>query len=232
MQKQTYHIEIEALLSMPGQSGFFWKDCNSYYMGCNDVAAEKSQINSRHEIVEKSDFDLKILNNDEALSLQNGDQLVIRTKRPHCFLYSATNTSDKHIFLTYKAPLWNSNKEIVGIYGMDTYIDMYDEKAYLPILEKSGIPIKDLKKLRANIISHNSLIKKKILTKRQYECLDYLAQGMTTKGIAQQLNLSPRTVEFYFEGIKNKLNCHTRTNLIQFFHSMSKELHYFLKNLH
>lgn len=60
----------------------------------------------------------------------------------------------------------------------------------------------------------NTQIKKKILrfqeggevllSKREIECLTHLSLGKTSKEIARTLNLSPRTVEFYFQNMKQK----------------------------
>jgi DNA-binding CsgD family transcriptional regulator len=218
LNKQALHIDIEHfLLGIPGQCGSFWKDCNSLYMGCNDVAAEKSLLKSRQDIVEMSDFDLTTLSTAEAKSIRQGDQLVINTQKPHYFLFSATNSQNKNIFLTYKAPLWNLKNEVVGVYGVDTFIDLNNEKTYLPILEKTGIPIEDFMKLKSTIVSQESKIKNKLLTSRQYDCLSYLARGMTIKEIALELKLSARTVEHYLEAVKDKLNCNTRSELVRFF---------------
>ena|SRR3990167_5347114 len=43
------------------------------------------------------------------------------------------------------------------------------------------------------------------LTKREMECLQYLLQGYSTKEIARELDISPRTVEVHHFSIKNKL---------------------------
>lgn len=53
------------------------------------------------------------------------------------------------------------------------------------------------------------------LSKQQIECLHYLAKGMTAKQTAKCMGLSYRTVEFYIENIKAKLNCTARIDLIQ-----------------
>lgn len=45
------------------------------------------------------------------------------------------------------------------------------------------------------------------LSTRERECLLLLLDGKTSKETAIQLGLKPRTVEFYFENIKNKLLC-------------------------
>lgn len=51
------------------------------------------------------------------------------------------------------------------------------------------------------------LEKVKRLTKRERECIKLLTEGRSAKETAQVLRLSPRTVESYFENIKNKLAC-------------------------
>lgn len=51
------------------------------------------------------------------------------------------------------------------------------------------------------------------LSSREKECMRYLVNGLCTKEIAAHLKLSPRTVEFYLENIKNKLSCWSKHEL-------------------
>lgn len=53
-----------------------------------------------------------------------------------------------------------------------------------------------------------------IFSKRQTDCLKHLIFGCSSKEIAAVLNLSPRTVEFYLENIKTKLNCNRKSEII------------------
>lgn len=53
------------------------------------------------------------------------------------------------------------------------------------------------------------------LSTRQFECLYYLARGMTMKQIARKMMLSPKTIEHYLAAIKNKMSCSTRYELIE-----------------
>ncbi len=52
-----------------------------------------------------------------------------------------------------------------------------------------------------------------LLTRRERECLQLLLQGKTAKETATMLDLSPRTVESYFENIKKKLSCSNKGEL-------------------
>jgi DNA-binding CsgD family transcriptional regulator len=51
-------------------------------------------------------------------------------------------------------------------------------------------------------------------SKREMDCARYLLQGKTMKEIAALLSISPRTVETYFAQLKEKLACHTKSQLI------------------
>lgn len=54
------------------------------------------------------------------------------------------------------------------------------------------------------------------LTGRQREVLALLSEGRTTRNIAQQLNISRKTVEFHKANITHKLGVHTTSDLIKF----------------
>jgi len=52
-------------------------------------------------------------------------------------------------------------------------------------------------------------------TQREAECMMQILQGKTMNETADILNLSPRTVEYYLNKIKRKLNCHKKRDLIK-----------------
>lgn len=52
-------------------------------------------------------------------------------------------------------------------------------------------------------------------TKREAESMFWLMHGLTIAQAAAQLNLSPRTVEFYVKNMKNKLGCASKKRLIE-----------------
>ena len=55
------------------------------------------------------------------------------------------------------------------------------------------------------------------LSKQQQKCLYFLSCGMTYKEIAQEMNLSPRTVESYMVTVKKKTGLTCRSKLVSFF---------------
>lgn len=52
------------------------------------------------------------------------------------------------------------------------------------------------------------------LTNRELQCLDLFQKGHSGQATAAILGLSPRTVEHYFENIKNKLGCFHKADLL------------------
>lgn len=52
------------------------------------------------------------------------------------------------------------------------------------------------------------------LTFREQQCLNLFKQGHTAQSTAAILKLSQRTIEHYFDNIKNKLNCHSKRELL------------------
>lgn len=55
-----------------------------------------------------------------------------------------------------------------------------------------------------------------ILTEREREVLTLIAQGMLNREIADRLTISVKTVERHRENIMNKLNLHSRTELVKY----------------
>lgn len=58
------------------------------------------------------------------------------------------------------------------------------------------------------------------LSKREKECILYLLQGKTAKETALALDLSYRTIEYYFENIKKKLGCSNKREIYSIFQFM------------
>jgi DNA-binding CsgD family transcriptional regulator len=215
LNNNMYHINVESLLWLPGQLGVFWKNCEGHYLGCNDVAAEKAGLQSRQDVVGRTDFDIDALSNEEATKIRDGDKQTIQEKKPFYFLYTATQSNSKNVFITFKAPLWNQDKKIVGTYGIDTFIDLNDQKSsHKKILLQAGIPVKELDAIKSRIFNQNQSVLSSKLTQRQIDCLYHLVKGMTVKEIALTLEISAKTVEHYLDIVKTKLNCRSRSQLV------------------
>lgn len=66
-----------------------------------------------------------------------------------------------------------------------------------------------------------TLVKKaNLLSDRERQCLKSFLSGKFSKETANDLHLSQRTIEFYFENIKNKLTCLNKREVF----SVAKEM--------
>ena len=64
-------------------------------------------------------------------------------------------------------------------------------------------------------IDHESRQKKAGLTRRQFEIIKALAEGLSNKEIAVKYSLSTRTVDMHVANILNRFNCRTRTEAVK-----------------
>lgn len=64
--------------------------------------------------------------------------------------------------------------------------------------------------------SHNVMLDGETfaITPRETTCIYYLLKGCSAKETARQMKVSPRTVEFHLERLKQRFNCRTKTALL------------------
>jgi LuxR family transcriptional regulator, quorum-sensing system regulator SolR len=79
-------------------------------------------------------------------------------------------------------------------------------------LDKSAL----LKQIKIKRIYLNTNDQETYLTKREMDCAVLLVQGKTNQDIADNLFISPRTVETHLESLRMKTNCKNRRELIDY----------------
>lgn len=75
---------------------------------------------------------------------------------------------------------------------------------------KEGLPL-----AAKDIISQDFLKMISPLSPQEEKCLDLFRSGYSAQATASIMNLSRRTVEHYFESIKNKLGCYSKWDLLK-----------------
>ena len=70
---------------------------------------------------------------------------------------------------------------------------------------------------------HNVASNINSLTNRELEVLKDLANGLTSKAIAEKLFISLRTVESHRSAIKQKLNCRNKAEIIKIYQESLKD---------
>lgn len=63
-------------------------------------------------------------------------------------------------------------------------------------------------------LQRNSLTNAPVLTLREHEILEFIAQGLSTKEVAQHINIAPRTVDRHIENVRLKLRAKNRTHMV------------------
>lgn len=79
-----------------------------------------------------------------------------------------------------------------------------------------------LSQLHVPLCDNQLLQKSSSLSTRERDCLRYLLMGKTAKETALLMKISFRTVEYYFENIKDKLGCFSKRELVACAHLLEK----------
>lgn len=191
MSIQTLAPNMESFCKLPIRAHIYWKNLKGYYLGSNDLMREKVGVSSATDLLKLTDDDFDI---PEVPKWKQEDKLVIQSGRPIQLYNEATLPTGKIKFLTIKTPLFDQDKKIVGVFGFSQYIEETNPPS-LSVLPRVGI----------NDFN---------LTTREHTCLYYLVKGKTAPEIAIALFISKRTIEKHIANIKEKMQCRTKSELI------------------
>jgi DNA-binding CsgD family transcriptional regulator len=126
-----------------------------------------------------------------------------------------------------KIPLYDQDKKLAGLLGFSIQLNRNNFASIVKsvaLLLKIELSIRPKNKeiffqgLMDDMSHHKNTIS--LLSRREKECLFLIGKGKTTKMIAKQLNLSPRTVEHYIESIKIKTNVYSKYHLMEYAHRL------------
>ena len=196
--------EIEAFFKSVPVSAYC-KDTKGKYLEVNDLFLYTSTYAKASDIVGQTDSELHW--NNQAHILMQNDKKIIHSNKPDIFIENAISLEKKiRYFLSYKIPLLNRFGKTIGVIGSSFLLD--DINSIGDFLKKSGFHLNYDPATLSNAQKHQEL------TPRQIDCLSLLVKGMTAKQIAKILNLAPKTIENHFAIIRDKLNCHSRHELI------------------
>jgi LuxR family transcriptional regulator, transcriptional regulator of spore coat protein len=53
-----------------------------------------------------------------------------------------------------------------------------------------------------------------LLTAREQQVLEYIANGLSAKEVAQEIEIAPRTVERHIENVRLKIRARNRTHMV------------------
>ncbi|WP_268869469.1 ATP-binding protein [Rickettsiella massiliensis] len=111
------------IATIPGS--LYWKDREGVYLGCNDYVAKIAGVSSVKEVIGKTDFDFSW--KDEAPTILQTEREIMESEVPKELEISGRlSDGKKATFLVVKAPLYNANKEVIGI--LATSLDITERK--------------------------------------------------------------------------------------------------------
>ncbi|VEB38750.1 ATP-binding protein [Legionella cherrii] len=120
---QAVHDYYENIIAlMPGH--VYWLDKNNVFLGCNDAQAASARLQSRKDIVGKTNYDMPW--KDQAEELNKLNTLVMETGIPHTAEEYAVMANGMGIYYSQKVPLRNQKNEIIGVLGIS--LDITERK--------------------------------------------------------------------------------------------------------
>lgn len=169
-----------------------------------------------------SDQDLKgmpfsaIFQKESVQTLSSENNQLLKTKKLTIYESIGTRRLDELTFssLSFKFPIFDSRDKIIGVFGMSALIDkVFKEAENLATSLERIIQTKLISPAKNFLLGLH--INDVYFSQQEIKCLRLLITGKTIKLIGQHMSLSPRTVEYYLNNIKKKLNVKTKSELIE-----------------
>lgn len=183
-----------------------WKNNNHHYLGCNRNLADVHGFSHPDQIIGMKDEDFGEVS-EEALAFYHDCDKLALSGNAVKMIHNIGSPDSTKSFLLDKKPLFNNENLIIGTIfqchelkeNILFNLRKHDEKYQIPYLKSYKIGVFD------NPYD---------LSARELECLFCVLRGMTAKRVAEILQLSKRTVEFYISNIKNKFGSLTKSELL------------------
>lgn len=191
----------------------YCKNTKGVYLDVNDIFLRIAGVNSHQDVLGGTDLDL-VWHQQANIMMQNDKDVILQNCTKTVLEPSQLQSGEVYLFLSYKTPLQSHTGKTIGIFGISFLIGKADD--LLTAFNQLNTIGKDSQTQNLiKIYSPRLLVRKYKLSTRQRQCLDQLVRGKSMKEIANALQLSPKTVEHYLEATKIKLNCSTRSQLIE-----------------
>jgi DNA-binding CsgD family transcriptional regulator len=191
---------------------FAEKNLDSVYQGVNDALLKAVGVSEEH-MLGHTDYECSHNLSKIASKLVRLDHLTMSNQGKLIDLAIFEDTQGKwSMLLNEKTPIINKEGKVTGLNLLGFSIP---EPLFYVILSLiQPCQKKSLFKPQADVYLLSGQHSAFKLTPRQHECLFFLVRNKSAKEISEILDLSHRTVEDYLEEIKLKLNCISKSQLI------------------
>jgi DNA-binding CsgD family transcriptional regulator len=228
-------VNLSQYLALPQElldlipANISWKTKEGLFLGCNRPVAEGLQLDNTADMVGRTLE--QVLEKKYALPLLEHDHQVISTKQEEVFeevFFDAQG--NQAVYLCRKAPLLNDEGNVLGLIAVginvtsrnklekaidNAIIGVEKQVEQNTVLQSSGQFL--VQRLTKHLGLDRYYLPKPFadcyLTQRELDCVLLLMEGKSSKEIGRALNLSFRTIEFYIDKLKTKLNCRNRVDL-------------------
>lgn len=204
-----------------------WQKCffdNKLYKDMGVLKKEKLHKGSYILWSEFNNPDQAIIVGREDFNIDNGLTIMLDSNNTTEYYYFGTSRENMGINNFYVHNIDLFHRFIV--YFKDKAIKILNEAEKFKLsLDMSGVNKDQLISYTSNInIFLNKVKPRRVflqelnqyLTLREVQCLYFISIGLSSKAIANKLNLSSRTVETYVEKLKFKLNIDKKKGLCEF----------------
>jgi DNA-binding CsgD family transcriptional regulator len=169
-----------------------------------------------------SDRDLKgasfssIFKRETVQMLSSENNNLLNTRRLTIYEEIDTRRLDDLSFsgISFKFPIFDLKDKIIGVFGFSALTDKVFKEAENIATSMERIIQTGLISSTKNILP-GFHINNVYFSKQEIKCLRLLISGKTIRLISEHMSLSPRTVEYYLENIKRKLQIKTKSELIE-----------------
>lgn len=225
------HLDIPVFayyfVEADGSFGFLTNslDFNSYYFEENIYLANPYFA---HPAFFRSGYAMLPCSSDE----ETQKKLNIRFSADHMFLHVKTNSNvmESFIFANLHEGLKDGQNYMMKIDLLDKFCKYFKREtsdliqkmkgAHYNIKEERGESLfesaPDVPLAAYDPKVKNFLKKVTGLSRQEQICLEHFQQGKSAQATGALMNLSQRTVESYFESIKNKLGCSSKYDLLDY----------------
>ena len=176
------------------------KDKNSQVLWCNDDFATATGMKHCNDLLGATDHDL--IWQEFADDYRHHEQEALEGHIYSSIIPSKTCYSEVNLYIHEKIPQYDED-------GNFKYLDCIAYEIYNPVLLNKKNPL-----LNFDYHTSPNYENSAKLNKREQECLYHFIYGKSVNRIATKMNVEKSTVESFLDNIKMKLNCGTRSNII------------------
>lgn len=217
----TCYFTLEEVFKLPLYT--YLLDKNSVIQNINESAIDICGYPSLQKTIGKT---RNLMATKETVDrIVKEDQIVLKNNQMQIFEEHVVLLNQlSYPVMAFKFPWYDIDNQIIGIFGISIFLhqanactivtDAMKLILKLGLLTTPGITPETTEN---SFELSGRKINNVYLSKREIECLYFLARGKTAKMIAKILTLSPRTVEYYIDNIKVKLNVRSKSELIDKF---------------